>query len=81
MKRYGMNLLFLLNFQEAFGSIYEMVGAMIAANMLGLALGTFSWLMLIKKYKQETFLLAVLIALIGVVLLLPNYWIFYWLHI
>jgi spermidine synthase len=53
----ALNLLFLLNFQEAFGSIYEMVGAMIAANMLGLALGT---------------LVAVLITLISVMLLLPK---------
>ncbi len=68
----ALNLLFLLNFQEAFGSIYEMVGAMIAANMLGLALGTLAASWLIKKYKQETLLLAMLITLFGVVLLLPK---------
>ncbi len=67
----ALNLLFLLNFQETFGQIYEMVGAMVAANMLGLALGTLtiSWLM--RKYKLKTMLLAVLILLICVVLLLP----------
>ncbi len=72
MSGMALNLLFLLNFQEAFGSIYEMVGAMIAANMLGLALGTLAASWLIKKYKQQTLLLAVLIAFIGVVLLLPK---------
>jgi spermidine synthase len=68
----ALNLLFLLNFQEAFGSIYEMVGAMIAANMLGLSLGTIviSWLN--RKYEQKTFLLVVLITLICVVILLPK---------
>ena len=68
----ALNLLFLLNFQETFGSIYEMVGAMIAANMFGLTLGVLIISRLIRKYKQNTLLLAVLIALIGVVLLLPK---------
>ena len=68
----ALNLLFLLNFQETFGSIYEMVGAMIAANMFGLAMGTLVISRLIRKYKQNTLLLAVLIVLIGVVLLLPK---------
>ena len=68
----ALNLLFLLNFQETFGSIYEMVGAMIAANMFGLTLGVLVISRLIRKYKQNTLLLAVLIALIGVVLLLPK---------
>jgi spermidine synthase len=68
----ALNLLFLLNFQEAFGSIYEMVGAMIAANMLGLALGTLVASRLIRYYKQKTLLLAVLIALVSLVLLLPK---------
>ena len=58
----ALNLLFLLNFQETFGSIYEMVGAMIAANMLGLALGALVASRLIRKYKQKTLLLAVLIV-------------------
>jgi len=68
----ALNLLFLINFQEAFGSIYEMVGAMIAANMLGLALGTLVASQLIGKYKQKTLLFAVLITIISVVLLLPK---------
>jgi len=49
-----------------------MVGAMIAANMLGLALGTLATSWFIRKYKQKTFLFAVLIILISVVLLLPK---------
>ena len=68
----ALNLLFLLNFQEAFGSIYEMVGAMIAANMLGLALGVMVAARLLKKYKPNSLLLPALIALICVVLLLPT---------
>jgi spermidine synthase len=68
----ALNLLLLLNFQEVFGSIYKMVGAMIAANMLGLALGTLVALRLVKKYKQKILLFTVLIVLVGVVLLLPN---------
>ena len=68
----ALNLLLLLNFQEVFGSIYKMVGAMIAANMLGLALGTLVASRLVKKYKQKILLFTVLIVLVGVVLLLPN---------
>ena len=68
----ALNLLFLLNFQEAFGSIYEMVGAMIAANMLGLALGALAASRLLGKYKQKTILLTVLTALVGLVFLLPE---------
>jgi spermidine synthase len=68
----ALNLLFLLNFQEAFGSIYEMVGAMIAANMLGLALGAFAASRLVRKYEQIKLLLTVLTALVGLVLLLPE---------
>jgi spermidine synthase len=72
MSGMALNLLFLLNFQETFGSIYEMVGAMIAANMLGLALGTLVALWLSRKYDQKTLLLVVLTTLIGVMLLLPK---------
>jgi spermidine synthase len=68
----ALNLLFLINFQEAFGSIYEMVGAVIAANMLGLVGGMLVASWLIKKYEQKTLLFAVLMALIGVVLFLPK---------
>ena len=68
----ALNLLFLLNFQEAFGSIYEMVGAMIAANMLGLALGAMTAPQLIGKYEHKTLLLIALTALVGLVLLLPE---------
>jgi predicted membrane-bound spermidine synthase len=68
----ALNLLLVLNFQEVFGSIYKMVGAMIAANMLGLALGTLIASRLVKKYKQKILLFTVLIVLVGVVILLPN---------
>ena len=68
----ALNLLFLLNFQEAFGSIYEMVGAMIAANMLGLIFGALVVSRTIGKYKLKTLLFVVLIALIAIVLFLPN---------
>jgi spermidine synthase len=68
----ALNLLYLLNFQEAFGSIYEMIGVMIAANILGLLFGTLAASKLFGNYKQNILLLAVLIALMGVVLLLPN---------
>ena len=68
----ALNLLLLLNFQETFGSIYEMVGAMIAANLFGLAFGTLAALWLSRKYKLKTLLFAVLITLISVVLLLPK---------
>jgi predicted membrane-bound spermidine synthase len=67
----ALNLLFLLNFQEAFGSIYEMAGAMIAANMLGLAAGASAASRLIWKVEQKTLLLAALITLVCLVLLLP----------
>ena len=72
MSGMALNLLFLLNFQETFGSIYEMVGAMIAANMLGLALGTLVALWLSRKYDQKILLLVVLTTLIGFLLLLPK---------
>ena len=68
----ALNLLFLLNFQEAFGSIYETVGAMIAANMLGLALGVLGASRLFKKYGQKSLLISALIALISLVFLLPK---------
>jgi len=42
-------LLILLNFQVTFGSIYEMVGAVVALNMLGLAGGAY----LIGKVGRE----------------------------
>jgi len=67
----ALNLLYLLNFQEAFGSIYEMMGVMIAANILGVLLGTLAVSKLCGNYRQKILLLAVLIALMGDVLLLP----------
>jgi spermidine synthase len=67
----ALNLLLLLNFQSAFGSIYEMVGAMIAANMFGLAIGAVLASRRTGNDKQKTFLLAALTALLAVVILLP----------
>jgi spermidine synthase len=68
----ALNLLLLLNYQETFGSIYEMVGAMVAANMLGLALGALFVVYLIERYKLKKLLLIFLLVLIVFVLLLPT---------
>jgi predicted membrane-bound spermidine synthase len=65
------NLLILLNFQETFGSIYEMVGAMIAAHMLGLAGGALAAARLMRNYEQTRILLVALFTLISIVLLFP----------
>jgi spermidine synthase len=66
-----INLLLILNFQETFGSIYELLGAMSAVFMLGLALGAMCIVQITHKYKMKFILLVVLIALASVVLLLP----------
>jgi spermidine synthase len=68
----ALNLLLLLNFQETFGSIYEMLGAMSAVSMLGLALGAMFVIRITQKHKMKFVLLVVLIALVSVVLLLPQ---------
>jgi spermidine synthase len=68
----ALNLLLLLNFQETFGSIYEMLGAMSAVSMLGLALGAMFIVRITQKHKMKFILLVVLIALVNVVLLLPQ---------
>ena len=68
----ALNLLLLLNFQETFGSIYEMLGAMSAVSMLGLALGAMFIVRITQKHKMKFILLVVLIALVSVVLLLPQ---------
>jgi spermidine synthase len=68
----ALNLLFLLNFQETFGSIFELVGALIAANMLGLALGALMSLHGFRNYNQRNLLLVVLGVLMSVALLLPQ---------
>jgi spermidine synthase len=67
----ALNLLLLLNFQETFGSVYEMVGAMIAANMFGLACGALAAAWLSERWKWKGLLFAVLAILAGVVLLFP----------
>jgi spermidine synthase len=68
----ALNLLLLLNFQETFGSIYEMLGAMSAVSMFGLSLGAMFIVRIIKRHKMKFILLIVLIALLSVVLLLPQ---------
>ena len=68
----ALNLLLLLNFQETFGSIYEMLGAMSAVSMLGLALGAMVVIRITQKHKIKFILLIVLVALVSVVLLLPQ---------
>ncbi len=68
----ALNLLFLLNFQETFGSIYEMLGAMSAVSMLGLALGAMFIVRITQKHKMKFILLVVLIALVSIVLSLPQ---------
>ena len=68
----ALNLLLLLNFQETFGSIYEMLGAMTAVSMLGLALGAMVIVRITQKHKMKFLLLVVLSALVSVVLLLPQ---------
>jgi spermidine synthase len=68
----ALNLLLLLNFQETFGSIYEMLGAMTAVSMFGLALGAMVIVRITQKHKMKFLLLVVLSALVSVVLLLPQ---------
>ena len=68
----ALNLLLLLNFQETFGSIYEMLGAMSAVFMLGLALGAMFIVRITQNHKMKFILLVVLIALVSLVLLLPH---------
>jgi spermidine synthase len=68
----ALNLLLLLNYQEAFGSIYEQVGTMIAANMLGLAAGVLAAPRLMRKFKQERLVLSVLMGLILFIVFLPT---------
>jgi spermidine synthase len=68
----ALNLLLLLNYQETFGSVYEMVGAMIAANMLGLALGALVAGWLARRWRGKALLFVVLAVLTGLVLLFPG---------
>jgi spermidine synthase len=67
----ALNLLLLLNFQETFGSVYEMVGAMIAANMLGMALGALAAAWLVKYCQWKPVLLVVLLVFTAAVLFIP----------
>ena len=68
----SLNLLFLLNFQATFGSIYEMIGAMIASNMLGMALGAWATLWILKRFRSKVFLTAILSVLIIIVVFVPE---------
>lgn len=67
----AMNILLLLNFQETFGSIFEMAGAMMASNMLGLAFGALAASRLPGNVRPAVLLLAAVAALFSAVLLLP----------
>ena len=52
----ALNLLLILNFQTTFGSIYEMVGAVISANMIGMAFGALLSVLLMKKLSPKILL-------------------------
>jgi spermidine synthase len=65
------SLIIMLNFQTIFGSIYEMVGSMIAANMLGLCLGSLA-VSRFDKERHNILLPAVIITGIIFSLLLPQ---------
>lgn len=67
----AINLLLMLNFQQAFGSIYEMVGAMTAANIVGLALGALLISRLSKTIVRKRSLTIILAFLIVEISLMP----------
>jgi spermidine synthase len=67
-----INLLLILNFQETFGSIYELIGAMSAVFLLGSALGAMCTARLFNKYKAKFILLIILIIISGVILFIPQ---------
>jgi spermidine synthase len=67
----ALNILLLLNFQETFGSLFKMIGAMTSANILGLALGT---ILAGKMSRTLSFYAQVLsssILLVIIILFLP----------
>jgi len=67
-----INLLLILNFQETFGSIYELLGAMSAVFLFGSALGAMYIAQLSQKYKMKFILVVILMVLAGVLLLIPQ---------
>jgi len=66
----AFNLLLFLNFQETFGSLYEMLGAESASCLLGLGCGAI--LSMRKSRKTNFFLPLLLLTLLGANLLLPR---------
>ncbi len=67
-----INLLFILNFQETFGSVYELIGALSAVFLLGSALGAIYIGRMSKKHKIKFILFVILTVLAGILLLFPH---------
>jgi len=57
-----LSLLCIFNFQTIFGSIYEMVGTLIASFMAGLAIGGFAGVGVLKKTTQHQRMLVILLS-------------------
>jgi spermidine synthase len=66
-----ISLILILNFQTVFGSIYEMIGGMIAANMLGLAMGTLTINRLKKTVHLQNVLFFILLTIVLFTALIP----------
>jgi spermidine synthase len=58
-----LSLLCMLNFQTIFGSIYEMVGTLIASFMAGLAIGGITGMGLLKRTTKQRLLLILLLVI------------------
>lgn len=67
----ALNLLLILNFQETFGSMYEMIGAISALYLLGLGCGALLSIVLSKKYSLQFIQIAALGILCCGILTLP----------
>jgi spermidine synthase len=65
------SLIIILNYQTIFGSIYEMVGSMIAANMLGLGIGSIIISRINNEKIRQNILLIIIIMTIIFTFLLP----------
>lgn len=57
----AVSLLCMLNFQTIFGSIYEMVGTLIASFMAGLAIGGFAGVGALRRTKRHELVLVALL--------------------
>jgi spermidine synthase len=67
-----INLLLILNFQETFGSIYELIGAMSAVFLLGSVIGVMCTARVFNKYKAKFILLIIFIIIAGIILFIPH---------